>query len=54
MNDHSVLPSSVMKWAGLKNQDPCMSSNGNIRELSYINDHYCNFQEIAELIDKNL
>ena len=47
------LPSYIAKWAGLSETDPRIKSKGN-QPISHINDKGTSFNEIAELIEKEL
>ena len=52
-SEDTDLPWTVMKWAGLDDSDPVIDIKSN-QEASMLNDHGSSFNEIADLIKKNL
>jgi hypothetical protein len=51
-NQPKILPNSVMEWAGLPDNNP--EINGRNNYAAVLNDDGTTFNEIADLIEKNL
>lgn len=56
LDDHDgVLPPSVVSWAGLKTESPAVRVNGELTQLSALNDSgEYSFEELAKIIEKQL
>lgn len=52
-DESAMLPIEVMTWAGLSEANPSISDRAN-NSLASINDRGSSFEEIADLIEKNL
>ena len=53
--EYEVLPSIVMEWAELTAPNPAVWYNGDLKELSYLNDDLEeDFETIAGLIEESL
>jgi len=51
-DNKSILPSSVMEWAGVERHNPDI--NNGTETLAGLNDTGCTFEQIADLIEEHL
>lgn len=52
--NENYLPESVQQWAELLENPEAIDNSGNEEYLSILNDYHLDFEEIADLVEKNL